>query len=91
MSTVYEECKSSPGVYPPPSTCHPELLTFVLKARGDEAHKGGELIFSTSPDGGPDPQDVCVVTWLEGRTNGPDCEWAKEWIPQFPTPDASDE
>ena len=42
---------------------HPELLTFVRKARGTEAHKGGVLI---TPG---DDQDVCITSWLAGTTN----------------------
>jgi hypothetical protein len=42
---------------------HPELLTFVRKARGDESHKGGQL---WTPG---DPQDTCVATWLAGSTD----------------------
>lgn len=46
---------------------HPELLTFVRKARGDEAHKGGKL---WSPG---DQADQCVVTWLAGATDNTAC------------------
>ena len=42
---------------------HPELLTFVRKARGNEAHKGGTLI---TPG---DDQDVCITSWLAGATD----------------------
>jgi hypothetical protein len=42
---------------------NPGLLTFVRKARGFEAHKGGALI---SPG---DDQDVCITSWLAGVTN----------------------
>lgn len=90
MSTVYDGCRSSPGVYPPPSSCHPELLTFVRKARGTEAHKGGQLISEEDVDGGPDPQDVCIVTWLEGQTDTQACSDALA-VPSFPLPDASAE
>jgi hypothetical protein len=41
---------------------NPELLTFVRKARGTEAHKGGTLI---TPG---DDQDVCITSWLAGMT-----------------------
>ena len=37
---------------------NPELLTFVRKARGTEAHKGGTLI---TPG---DDQDQCITLWL---------------------------
>ena len=56
----------------------PELLTFVRKARGTEAHKGGQL-FTPGDD-----QDVCVTTWLAGRTNATACANAIA-IPNFPT------
>ena len=46
---------------------HPELLTFVRKARGTEAHKGGTLI---TPG---DDQDVCITSWLAGPTNVDAC------------------
>jgi hypothetical protein len=36
----------------------PDLLTFVRKARGEEAHKGGKLW-----DAGA-PEDQCVAQWL---------------------------
>ena len=41
----------------------PELLTFVRKARGQEAHKGGALIMPG------DDQDVCITSWLAGATD----------------------
>ena len=46
---------------------NPELLTFVRKARGTEAHKGGMLI---TPG---DDQDVCITSWLSGATNPDAC------------------
>jgi hypothetical protein len=46
---------------------HPELLTFVRKARGDEAHKGGILI---TPG---DDQDHCITSWLAGTTDVDAC------------------
>ena len=46
---------------------HPELLTFVRKARGTESHKGGTLI---TPG---DDQDVCITSWLAGATNVDAC------------------
>jgi|HubBroStandDraft_1064217.scaffolds.fasta_scaffold22130_2 hypothetical protein len=58
---------------------HPELLTFVLKARGIEAHKGGALI---TPG---DPQDVCITSWLTGTTNTMACA-AAIGFPMFPSP-----
>jgi hypothetical protein len=83
MTTVYDGCRTAGGVYPPSSACHPELLTFVRKARGIEAHKGGQLISVAGVDGGPDPQDVCIVTWLEGKTDDNACSDALG-IPAFP-------
>ncbi|HVW28279.1 MAG TPA: hypothetical protein VHC69_23110 [Polyangiaceae bacterium] len=56
----------------------PELLTFVRKARGTEAHKGGQL-FTPGDD-----QDTCVTTWLAGHTNNTACGNAIG-IPNFPT------
>lgn len=46
---------------------HPELLTLVRKARGDEAHKGGRL-FTAGDD-----QDNCLATWLAGKTDVAAC------------------
>lgn len=46
---------------------HPELLSFVRKARGTEAHKGGTLI---TPG---DDQDVCITSWLAGATDAEAC------------------
>jgi hypothetical protein len=56
---------------------HPELLTFVRKARGLEAHKGGVLI---TPG---DDQDVCITTWLAGQTDVTACANAIGY-PMFP-------
>jgi hypothetical protein len=63
---------------------HPELLTFVRKARGTEGHAGGALIVPG------DPQDTCVVTWLEGATDTDACVKAV-LQPTFPMPDGSAE
>jgi hypothetical protein len=43
-------------------------------------------------DAGPlvDPQDVCLVSWLEGATDHHECGLALE-VPTFPVPDAGDE
>jgi hypothetical protein len=110
MSTVYAGCYGQDtdglGDYPPPNGCHPELLTMVEKARGLEAHKGGQLFclsapcppgvpdpsFSMVADGGPplyDPQDVCLVSWLEGDVNVAACNSASSV--GFPPADASTE
>jgi hypothetical protein len=56
---------------------HPEFLTFVRKARGLEAHKGGVLI---TPG---DDQDVCVTSWLAGQTDLIACANAIGY-PMFP-------
>ncbi len=45
----------------------PELLTFVRKARGQEAHKGGKLITQG------DDQDKCITSWLAGTTDTAAC------------------
>jgi hypothetical protein len=55
----------------------PELLTFIRKPRGTEAHKGGTLFVPG------DDQDVCVTSWLSGRTNLTACNAAFE-NPVFP-------
>jgi hypothetical protein len=62
----------------------PEFLTFVRKARGLEAHIGGQLI-----DPGDD-QDTCITSWLSGSTNTTACQNAI-LIPTFLPPDASTE
>jgi len=56
----------------------PELLTFIRKARGTEAHKGGAPVVPG------DDQDVCMTSWLSGRTNLTACGNALG-LPQFPT------
>jgi hypothetical protein len=109
MSTVYAGCApyaaDGGDTYPPGVNCHPELLTFMAKARGTEAHKGGQLICILAPcpaglsqvpldgdAGGPlvDPQDVCLVSWLEGATDVHECGLALD-IPNFPVLDAGSE
>lgn len=63
----------------------PDLLTFVRKARGLEAHVGGALI---TPG---DAQDVCITSWLAGDTDAGACT-AALGFPLFPTlSDASTE
>jgi hypothetical protein len=57
----------------------PELLTFVRKARGSEAHKGGALM---APG---DAQDLCITSWLSGQTNLKACSDAFVQ-PKFPPP-----
>jgi hypothetical protein len=101
MSTVFTGCNGAQSpeggaAYPPPATCHPELLTMVQKARGLEKHKGGQLICLSPPcppgvpDPDPyDPQDVCIVSWLEGQVNSTACGNASQI--GFPPPDASTE
>jgi hypothetical protein len=105
MTAVYPGCAAEADggwTYPPGSECHPELLTFIRKARGTEAHKGGQLICVEPPcpvgtpaqvpldgDAGPlvDLQDVCLVTWLEGATDTSACVTSLDY-PTFPTIDA---
>jgi hypothetical protein len=91
MTTVYTGCEGQlgdggTGQYPPPSSCHPELLTAVRKARGTEKHKGGQLICLTPPcpAGVPNPspydlQDVCIVSWLEGAVDQNACDMAQSY------------
>jgi hypothetical protein len=64
---------------------NPDLLTFVRKARGLEAHKGGVLITAG------DPQDQCITSWLAGQTNVTACTPNAISYPQFPIEDASAE
>ena len=47
---------------------HPEQLTMVRKARGTEAHKGGQ-IWSQG-----DASDRCVTTWLAGKADAKACQ-----------------
>jgi hypothetical protein len=49
---------------------HPELLTFIRKARGWDAHKGGQIWTAG------DPSDTCATSWLAGMTNTADCTMA---------------
>jgi len=88
MTAVWSGCEGQQGpeggaAYPPPTACHPELLTMVQKARGTEKHKGGQLICLTPPcpagipDPHPyDPQDVCIVSWLEGNVDQTACQYS---------------
>ena len=46
---------------------NPERLTFVRKARGSEAHKGGAVV---APG---DPRDVCITSWLAGHADASAC------------------
>ena len=50
---------------------HPELLTFVRKARGDEHHKGGALIAAG------DQGDICIASWLGGAIDDAACKAAR--------------
>ncbi len=61
---------------------NPELLSFVRKARGAEAHKGGALIVPG------DAQDVCITSWLSGQTNLKACSdaFAQPKFPPSPSP-----
>lgn len=56
---------------------NPELLTFVRKPTGLEAHKGGTLI---TPG---DDQWVCITSWLAGQTEESACAKAISY-PMFP-------
>jgi hypothetical protein len=49
---------------------HPERLSFLRKARGTEDHKGLALW----KEG--DPEDVCVTSWLAGKTEAATCQKA---------------
>jgi hypothetical protein len=100
ISVVFAGCQGQTSAdggaaYPPSASCHPEYLTFVRKARGTEAHKGGQLICiePPCPPGVPDPdpydpQDVCIVSWLENETERAACGESLR-IPTFPLADAS--
>lgn len=46
---------------------HPELLTFIRKARGWDAHKGGALVVPG------DDQDNCLTSWLAGNADATAC------------------
>jgi hypothetical protein len=50
----------------------PALLTMVNKARGTEAHKGGQ-IWTTGDD-----SDLCLTDWLQVTPNPEDCKRAVE-------------
>jgi len=47
---------------------NPELLTFIRKARGWDAHKGGALVVPG------DDQDTCMTSWLAGNTSSTACQ-----------------
>jgi hypothetical protein len=46
---------------------NPDLLTFVRKARGEEAHTGGTLVMPG------DVGDLCMTAWLTGPSNTAAC------------------
>jgi|HubBroStandDraft_2_1064218.scaffolds.fasta_scaffold310244_2 hypothetical protein len=46
----------------------PSILTMVGRARGTEAHKGGQ-VWSEGDD-----SDVCLTSWLEGKVDSADCK-----------------
>ena len=54
---------------------HPELLTFIRKARGWDAHKGGALV---TPG---DDQDNCMTSWLAGTADQTACQAAIQDYP----------
>jgi hypothetical protein len=49
---------------------HPERLTLVRKARGEEAHKAGAIVQVG------DDRDVCLTSWLAGKTDLAKCDLA---------------
>jgi hypothetical protein len=49
---------------------NPERLTLVRKARGTEQHAGGAILIPG------DVRDRCLLSWLEGQTDGPACSQA---------------
>jgi hypothetical protein len=49
---------------------HPERLTLVRKARGQEAHKGNAPIHEG------DDSDTCLTSWLAGKTDVAACDRA---------------
>ncbi len=49
---------------------NPERLTLVRKARGTEKHAGGTILIPG------DVRDRCLLSWLEGATDGPACSQA---------------
>lgn len=53
----------------------PQRLTFLRKARATEAHEGG-AVFVVGDD-----QDVCITSWLSGRTDLAACSRARESTP----------
>jgi hypothetical protein len=55
----------------------PERLTFVRKARGAEAHKGGQPIVVG------DQADTCLTSWLAGAVNAGACRAA---VPRLANP-----
>jgi hypothetical protein len=52
------------------SNGNPDLLTYVRKARGEESHKGGQLVEAG------DDQDICFTAWLTGPSNTAACATA---------------
>ena len=55
----------------------PERLTFVRKARGAEAHVGGQRVLPG------DPADACIRSWLGGAV---DQEMCKNAVPRLAEP-----
>jgi hypothetical protein len=49
---------------------NPERLTLIRKARGTEKHAGGAILVPG------DVRDRCLLSWLEGATDGPACSQA---------------
>ncbi|MGH7286351.1 MAG: hypothetical protein ACRELY_32940 [Polyangiaceae bacterium] len=49
---------------------NPERLTLVQKGRGLDKHAGGAVLVPG------DVRDRCLLSWLEGSTDGPSCSQA---------------
>ena len=91
--------------YPPGATCHPELLTFIRKARGIETHKGGQLICVRRPapraaQPGPDRRRLRHPRTTRRTCASPRGSRARPTRPtarsptttrSFPVPDAGDQ
>lgn len=56
---------------------NPERLTFFRKARGAEAHKGGQRVVPG------DAADVCIQSWLAGAVDADPCKAA---VPRLQNP-----
>lgn len=63
-----EDYKSIIGLEPGLLGQAPDTLTIVRKARGTEGHKGGSLMSAG------DREDVCLTSWLGGKTDSAACQ-----------------